>query len=383
MRPVSGKRIMASAQRGFRREVKAEFRRVADQIGGLLLRMAGLDDRIPIQQEAYVRRAAREAVERMFISPDGSGPFAEDGETALAPYPQLLNKYYIQVVAQTVRSHEAWMRRNLPEDVFAYLETARSRPAVVAEAANPYLRYEGQSDRQFLTRLQSLRIFAPNPQAELDPLRRWVPMHRWTDRRGYRLSDRIWDTSDRTRQQIDGLVREAIREGMSATRLAGLVERFLNPDAAKIRTNRPYGTDASYSAMRLARTEISRAANQAAYISSYLNPYVERIEVARSGNGDPNCKVCPQRATLGMSGERLRAPYSIHSANIPPYHPHCMCHVRPVLTDNPQAVTQRLRAVIEDERSENLVPVTTPAQADNLIEQLLGQVLWTQLELGI
>ncbi len=69
MKPVSGKRIMASAQRGFRRGVKGEFRRVADQIGGLLGRMAGGDDVIPIQQESYVRKAAREAVERMFISP--------------------------------------------------------------------------------------------------------------------------------------------------------------------------------------------------------------------------------------------------------------------------------------------------------------------------
>ncbi len=84
-----------------------------------------------------------------------------------------------------------------------------------------------------------------------------------------------------------------------------------------------------------------------------------------------------------MSGERLRAPYSIHSANIPPYHPHCMCHVRPVLSDNPREVTRRLRAVIEDERSEGLEqvlqPVTTPAQAENLIGQLLGPVLLAML----
>lgn len=83
----------------------------------------------------------------------------------------------------------------------------------------------------------------------------------------------------------------AFAEGMGALELSRKLERFLLPNRANLRTNRPYGTSAAFDAMRLARTEIARAANQAAFLSSYLNLYVDKIDVARSGNGDKTCAV--------------------------------------------------------------------------------------------
>ena len=129
--------------------------------------------------------------------------------------------------------------------------------------------------------------------------------------------------------------------------------------------------------MRLTISEIARAANHAAFTSAYLNPYVEKIEIARSPNGDPNCPICPRFATIGIGGERLREPYSIHAANLPIYHSYCMCHVRPVVVDSASTVTMRLQAVIEDGRRVNFPPSVNPAAADALTQTLLHQALGT------
>jgi hypothetical protein len=128
--------------------------------------------------------------------------------------------------------------------------------------------------------------------------------------------------------------------------------------------------------MRLARTEIARAANQAAYISAYMNPYVSGVDVIRSRNGDRTCTVCPQHATIGISGERLRPPYPMSAAFIAPYHPNCMCRVRSVPFDDVQTVENRLRRIMERSRDTNLRPYLNPANAEAFTQRLLGEILW-------
>src|SRR5690606_79860 len=141
---------------------------------------------------------------------------------------------------------------------------------------------------------------------------------------------------------------------------------------AAFRTSRPYGTDASFDAMRLARTEIARAANSAAYTAAVMNPYVTAIDIARSPNGSRDCKICPQYATIGFGGERIRDSYPIESAPIPVFHPQCMCHTRSVTTDKPADITARLRAVLEEGRLDLHNPAITPAQRNSFIEMLIG-----------
>lgn len=346
-RPISGRRIMARAVKGFTVDVRDEFARVADQVGGLLLRSADADGAIPLRTETIVINAAGAALDRLFVGADGRSAFGQDGVTALAPYPYLLNKWYVNVVAATVRSHQAWMQRNVPEDVYNWLAGVPSRPVpmkqaaslmgemaqadaplisdaplgvptMVRESENPFVRRDGESDAVFTARLERLRIFLPNPLAEYDP------MHFWVDPRGYRLSDRIWERSAEARRRLDILLRDSIREGMGARELAKLAEQWLLPGRRRIRTKKPYGTDGSFDAMRLARTEIAQAANQAAYIAACLNPYVGGVDIARSANGDPLCKVCPEHATIDLQQERVRDPYPIGAAPVPTFHPHCV-----------------------------------------------------------
>lgn len=324
--------------------------------------LADEDRTLDNRQRDRVLREVGELVQGLFVA-DGRFAFASDGVTARTPYAQLLNTFYVRVVMEAVYGQRDWMVKKVPQDVFRFL--SRALPLRLGEIDNPFLRRDGEDDEAFRLRLIDLRIFQPNPLMELDPNRQWVPMHNWTSPDGYQLSDRIWRAGNETRRAIDELISQAFREGWSAQHLSQQLEQYLLP-----------GTEnASYYAMRLAVTEIARAANHSAFISAYLNPYVDKIDVARSPNGSFECPICPKFATIGIGGERLREPYSIHAANIPPYHPFCKDHVRPVITDSPSTVTMRLQAVMEDSRAALFPPSANPAAAEALLQTLLHQAL--------
>jgi len=359
---ANNRRVLAVAQKGFRREVKQGFTRVAERIGAVVLVNADSEGLIPLARKNRVQAQIGAILDSFFVGADGRSPFGQDGITPLAEYPRILNKWIAMSQAMMVVAEYNWMRRNIPDDIQAWLVSTPSRPVPVAEI-------EGLSEEQ----IEALRLFRPNPLAEYEPA------HTWVDPNGYRLSDRIWQTATRTRMKLDAMVADAINEGMSAERLAKRLEQFLIPGRAKIRTNKPYGKDASYDAMRLARTEIARAGNQAAFISAYTNPYVNRIDVRRSANGDPTCTVCPKHATIGIGGERLREPYSIHAANIPAYHPHCMCTTVPVVTDSPDTVTQNLRAIVEEAGQGLEPPLRTALQPQGMLQQLLREPMYREV----
>lgn len=367
---ISSKKIMRQASKRMRQAVREQLQIVADGVRGALILEAGGEDGVIIPgsaAERRVRRRARIAVERMFLGPDGFA-FAEDGVTAQSPYALILNREIVRVTAEIIYAHRDWLQKHIPDDVFQFLSTAISRPVSVREQENPFLRRDDESDEAYRARLKNLRIFEPNPSAQYEPA------HTWVDPNGYRLSDRIWNTGNETRRKLDALLTDQIAQGKSAREISSFAERWLLPGRRNIRTNKPYGSNGSFDAMRLGRTEISHAGNQAAYIAAANNPYVEGIDIARSPFGDPNCKICPQHATIGLGGERLRDPYEVGGARLSPYHPHCLCAVLSVVMDV-QTVTMQLRAVMEDARREYLLPVMTPAQADAFIVDLIGPIL--------
>jgi hypothetical protein len=114
-------------------------------------------------------------------------------------------------------------------------------------------------------------VFTPNPLAGYDP------PHLWVDPNGYRLSDRIWRTAGATRRKVDAFLEDGIAQGRGSLKLSRDLERFLHPGRQLVRTKTPYGTDASYDAMRLARTEISRGAAQAHETAARANPFVSGL----------------------------------------------------------------------------------------------------------
>jgi hypothetical protein len=360
--PATIKQYRAS-MRDVRKSVTDMFKSVMPTLQAYINSATDSDGNLIFSRRAETARMAGEAVHKLFVA-DGRNAFAQDGVTALTPYAGILNFYYVRVTLEAVYAQRAWLKKNMPPELFSWLSRQQFW-ARLGEAKNPFLRRDDEDDEAFMQRMKDLRVFHPNPLAELDPNRRWVPMHAWQDSNGYELSQRIWNTANDTRSKIDALIMRAFAEGWSAANLAKELEQYLVSGSG------------GFSAMRLARTEIARAANQAAYTSAYLNPYVSKIDVARSGNGDPLCKICPQHATIGIGGERIRPPYSIHAAHIPNFHPNCMCHVRPVLDDSPASVTQRLQAVMQDARLNSFPPAVTPANADAFTNMLLHRALGT------
>jgi len=118
-------------------------------------------------------------------------------------------------------------------------------------------------------------------------------MHQFVDKDGYRLSDRVWRASARTRNAIDRLVTYEVSQGTSAVRMAGMLEQFLQKERAGVRTKKPYGRWGSYDARRLARTEITAAHGRATIASAAANPFVQLIEWALSlshEEWDCNCE---------------------------------------------------------------------------------------------
>lgn len=349
--------------------MNAAYQLAADGIKPVILAAANEDGEIDDAQARDVRRQAGELVQGIFVGDDGYSSFDENWQP-LAEIPLILNEYYLAVTYAAVEAQRSWLEKNIPEDIYEWLATRPIDFEALGESAKQRTIRE---DEDFDAMVQRRRIFRPNPLAEYDA------MHTWVDENGYRLSDRIWQGSQSTRRKLDQMIADHIAQGTGSLQLSELVEQFLLPSRKNFRTRKPYGINASYDGMRLARSEIAQAANRAALIAAMQNPYVDRVDVRRSPNGDPTCKICPMHATIGINGERLRDPYVLGAGMMPIYHPHCKCHIQPINSANPAQVTADLRAIIQDARAQLLDPVLTPAQGDNFVQALmyksLGQVI--------
>lgn len=293
---------------------------------------------IPVLHESRVLSQAGDTLQRFFVGQDFRQVFGTDGVTALSPYAHLLNQFIARVTGRIVKRSSDFLKERLPEDVQRYLLTAHIREQF---SGNPFAQYESA--------------------------------HTWVDPRGYRLSDRIWQTSIRTRTQMDGLLSEGIRSGRGAFDLAKELERFLLPERALLRTDRPYGRDASYHALNLARTEIGRAGTQASFVVGLSNPYVDGFDFALSAQ-HPKFDICDRLATIGMHNERLRPPYPVTGYVPKPFvdtHPQCLCVIIPSASKSTAEVVEELR----DMMRRRLPAPITPIDPLRFIKRLLGGYL--------
>jgi hypothetical protein len=194
------------------------------------------------------------------------------------------------------------------------------------------LRLAGEA---FQNQLRQTPLFKPNPLAQYEQA------HTWIDPNGHTLSDRIWRTAGNTRRKLDMFLEDAIREGRGtlnlenrgATGLARDLEQFLMPGRQLRRTSKPYGIDASYDAMRLARTEITRAHAKAFENTAELNTFVTGLIWNLSGS-HPKIDICDTHAE--------NSPYPLGTQPTMPAHPHDMCYWSNVITDSPKAVMNQL-----------------------------------------
>lgn len=166
-------------------------------------------------------------------------------------------------------------------------------------------------------------------------------LHTFVHPDGYRLSDRVWRASHRTRNRIDQLLDHEIRQGTAAVDIAELLEKYLKPERKGIRTPKPYGQWGSFDARRLARTEITAAHGRAAIASYQQNPYVDKVGWNLSAfRDDWDCN-CEANAEGG--------PYKVNEVPRYPDHPHCMCYLTPETVAKPSEVSDALRGWLNNE----------------------------------
>jgi len=328
------------------------FSDLADRIGGVLGRYAGADGRIPARRGVACRGEVGALVTALFLSVSGGDLVAytetQDGTVIpLSPYMRQLWSACETATRIAVDQHASLMRRALRNEpgIIRALEVARGNPFAAARRA-----------------VKEQTGFKANPLAAYDPL------HKFVHPDGYRLSDRIWRTSINTRRRIDLLLDEGIRQGRGALDMSRDLQAFLQPGRGLRNTTRPYGTTASYDALRLARTEITAAASRAWHASAALNPFVQEYEWVMSG-AHPKADICDTYAAGG--------PYEVGdmSAPMPPAHPSCLCHTQAVLVGNVADLVADLRAELETPavlRVDSLIDIAGPMAGALFARYLMG-----------
>ena len=348
IRTIPGAAWSPQALRGFKAEINAALlSEVLLPMQALLVQAAtalaedGKTAIIPPSNQRRILQEAGDLTQRFFVGADMRHPFGANGVEPLATYPRILNTWLAWVTYKVVESHEKVMRKLLPADLAEWLSRG-----VVSEQ------------------------FTSNPLAQYD-----AP-HTWVDPKGYTLSDRIWQSSIATRTRIDQYLSDGIRTGRGALEMSRELEQYLLPERRNLRTNKPYGTNASYHAMVLARTEITRAHTEAQFVASQANPFVDVADFALSAQ-HPKLDICDRLASIGMGGERLKEPYPLASCPRPvkDTHPQCLCTFRPGMSQSPNDIIEDLRAMLGSGQPAPVTPINTHGFLRRIVGAYLDDII--------
>jgi len=349
------------------------FTTLARAIASEVTRRADGDGNVPRSATFEIQQAAGQHVQRLFLGRNQRGELApfdtliNGAVIPLSPYMRQLWESIRAAVRIPVEQNAVILTNKLPADVLSVMRGAVRNPFVVAKGENrtdrtneTYMSYGSYKSYN----LVSEQVFRPNPLAVYD-----AP-HEWVDPNGYRLSDRVWNSAGMTRRHLDLYLDTAIREGRGALQMSRELERFLVPGRT-LTTNKPYSTNASYDAMRLARTEISQASQRAHIASAAMNPFVAGMKWNLSAS-HPRYDICDELAKGGPNGDGV---YEIATYPSRP-HPQCLCYSTNVMVDTAtsDSLIDELRLDIQSARQE-FVNLVGPVQVEAFERLLLGQGL--------
>ncbi|HEY7119658.1 MAG TPA: ADP-ribosyltransferase [Tepidisphaeraceae bacterium] len=164
----------------------------------------------------------------------------------------------------------------------------------------------------------------------------------WVGPDGYRLSDRVWQARDAVRSQIDQVLVHAIATGEDALKTAKILEQYLAPgEKNAVKTYWPGRAGAgSFSARRLARTEVTRAHGQATILAAQADPFTRGVKWTLSKR-HPEHDQCDVNAETDVGlGPGIYPPERVPRY---PNHPHDLCTLSPVTVEDDAAVVDELR----------------------------------------
>lgn len=276
---------MYQAQSAAAKDITALFGRLADRLSGIIHRVAGGAEHVSRAQGERIQSEVNKALDNIFVVPGSHKPFGVDGVTALAAYPDILNRYLKASLDAIAAEHQKKMQAGLPPDMVRWLE--RAKPA---------------------------------------PLKGYDPPHSWVSPGGRTLSELIWRNDVATRMKLDQIVTEGIQRGLSAEDLAKKLSGMVRGDRRYI-TSTVFGMNIPYDALRLARTAIAAANGQAMIAAAHADPFAVGIDWQLNiRHTEPDD--CDQKATLDAHGNRRKQPYSVGNVPIFPDHPFCTCGLK-------------------------------------------------------
>lgn len=239
-----------------------------------------------------------------------------DGVKPLNPFMTLIRDGIYSATRVSVEYQLDILQKNASPDVYRFLTGQRAPQFAESTTRNLIIK---EQDGSGLRRLV------------------YDPWHLFVDPNGYTLSERGWNTAQEVRIAIDALLDQQIPLGTSAVNIADMLERYLYPEAARIRTRTPYGYDGSYWARRLARTEISAAAGRSTYNASLLNPFVDGMDWRLSGS-HPKPDICDDYAA--------GSPYRLEDVPGYPAHPHDLCTLVPRVSSNRAEINRQIQGML-------------------------------------
>lgn len=357
--PVTWQSLLLRNQRDVDRRLVEDHLRLAREISARMIAHANADGTLP--DASAVRRQIQGDVWREVLKPYYVGPTeaALQGADPNSPYARVVIQGIERATRIQVERQARLVRQAVGDPVVAQWLTG-PRPAALQlqpqaqAAATPSDRFAGLRNADGRIDMGRARADLVRPRGFYDP------HHKWVDPNGYQLSDRIWNVADDTRQRIDRLMDYHISRGTSAVEIARELEQFLTPSARGQKTVRPYGTEGSYAARRLARTEITVAAHRATVNAARVNPMVMGIQWRLSAS-HPKRDICDDYAQGGPKGDGIYPPESVPA--VP--HPHCLCSQLPVPVGDRDDVVAILQDSIQDARGK-LFAAVDPAAAVQL-----------------
>lgn len=137
--------------------------------------------------------------------------------------------------------------------------------------------------------------------------------------KGLNPSDKIWDLTNRTEQDLKRIVANGIGAGDNPAVIARRIKKYISPGKASelgVQTGPGVYRSAYSNAMRLARTEMNKTYAKATAQFAKGKPWVKGITITLSPQhaGDDECDE--------YAGETV-SPADF--AKLVPFHPHCMC----------------------------------------------------------
>lgn len=192
-----------------------------------------------------------------------------------------------------------------------------------------------QNNQQYLNGM-GYNDYINNPLIKSNVLNRLVTGEIYGGK--WSLSSAIWGDDKKKISEINKIIAKGVAENKSVEEIAKSLTKFVNPNRRSLIDVDGVRGRIDYNAIRLARTSIQHAYQEAFVESTRLNPFIDAYRWVTSG-GHNVCPLCIDRATTDKYG--LGEGIFPKDA-LPLDHPNGQCTFEPVITMSDEEVSEAI-----------------------------------------